>query len=280
MGKIDLHLHTTFSDGLLSPDAVLEFVHKHNYTTISITDHDNLDGYKTALPLSKELGITLIPGVEISTIYKNADIHILAYYVDPDNKELNDMLLFIHHGRYYRAKKIVDKLREMSIRLDIDKIAHNSGENDYIGRPHIARAMVEAGYVEKVRDAFDIYIGNEGPAFIPKPTLHTADVILAIKKAGGIPVLAHPYKIDNKSILYDIINMGLEGLEVYYARHSLEQVHFYNEVALKNNLARTGGSDFHGEDYIIAEYGYYSAPESSVEELLNKKEVIHANYCI
>ena len=188
--KIDLHTHTNFSDGLLSPEELLAFVAKFNYRYLSITDHDNINGYLSAQKIASKYEIEIIPGVEISTEYLDSDIHILAYYYDPQNKPFIDMLNYIYSKRYNRGQQIFAKLQQLGVNLKWERILEISGHNQYIGRPHLARAMVEAGYVPNIRDAFDRYLGNDGPAFIPKVSFDTAEAIEIIKQAGGIPVLA------------------------------------------------------------------------------------------
>jgi len=262
--KIDLHLHTTFSDGKLSPEELIRYAHENHYSYISITDHDTIAGYLDAQKYVSKYPLELIPGVEISTIYERMEVHILAYYFDVDNAGLHSLLKDVYDSRYGRALQMVEKLEEMGIHLDWKDVLVYAGENKYIGRPHIARALVENGAVKTIKEAFDKYLGNDSPAFVPKFKTETKDAIDVIKKANGIPVLAHPGRLSDDSIVYSCIDMGIDGLEVYYGSHLAGQTRLYEQIALENNLIRTGGTDFHGNEFF---YLNYSAPDICIKEL-------------
>ncbi|MBC8384780.1 MAG: PHP domain-containing protein [Candidatus Cloacimonetes bacterium] len=273
MKKIDLHIHTNGSDGLYSAQEVLELAHHNKYNVISITDHDTLDGYNEALKYIGDYDIELIPGVEISCIHNNQDVHMLAYNFDPKDEKLGSLLNSIHQGRFVRAKKILQKLQNMGIDLPFEKIEELAGENGLIGRPHIARALIEMKYCNTIKEVFDIYLGEKCPAYEPKPAPSTKKAIKMVKKAGGVTVLAHPFTLGNDALIYELINIGIDGIEVFYTKHSDEKVDFYNEIALKNNLIRTGGSDFHGDGFDLQNFGFYSAPEFVYDELMNGKNL-------
>lgn len=267
MKNIDLHIHTSFSDGLLSPAEVLALATERKLDVISITDHDTLDGYRAAAEFSGDFPCELIPGVEISTNYQGADIHILAYDFNPQDKKLNSLLQTIQKGRFVRAQKIIQKLSFLGIGIDFRRVRKLAGNNDLIGRPHIAQALVEAGYCRDKQEAFDNLINNEGPAYCPKPTPSPKKIIKTVKKAGGIAVVAHPYTIKNDDLLREIILMGLSGLEVYYAKANAETVNHYERIALEYNLIRTGGSDFHGDELDWELFGRVPVPELVLEEI-------------
>ncbi len=266
--KIDLHVHTTFSDGRLNPKQLLELYSKHEYKCISITDHDDISGYQEAINLAPEYGIELIPGVEISTLYKGQDIHILAYYFDQHNKELIEALDFIHKARIVRAKKIIDKLDEIwGFKIEMSYLFELSGRKDIIGRPHIAQAMIDFGYCKDNREVFDKYIGDHCKANFPKESISPQEAISIIKNAGGVSSIAHPMKIQNNEIVNEIIDLGIDGLEVYYKfLHESERL-YYTNLAQKFGLLMTGGSDFHGMENDYISFGEYSTPEESLQKL-------------
>ncbi len=271
MKKIDLHVHTNYSDGLYSPHQVLNLAKIFNLDVISITDHDNLDGYRSAVEYAKELNIKLIPGVEISSQLEDREVHILAYNIDIDNEELNNLLQLIYDSRFNRAQKIVEKLSENGIELDFDEIMKTAGENNYLGRPHISRALVDSGFCKDKFEAFDKYLGDKCFAFVPKYSVPVKEVIKIIRNAGGISVLAHPYSLRNDKLIYKIIQLGIDGMEVFYAKCNDDLIYHYNEMALMNNLIRTGGSDFHGEGLDMDIFESFSTPEYVLEEIESTK---------
>lgn len=262
--KIDLHIHTKFSDGKLSPEELLRIAHENHYSYISITDHDTFAGYQQAQKSIKNYAIELIPGVEISTVLENTEVHLLAYYFDTDNVELNDLLQKVYDSRYGRAIEMVQRLNGLGMKLDWNDVLNYAGENKYIGRPHIARAMVENGSVKTIREAFDKLLHNESPVYVPKYKVDTDLAIETIRKANGLSVLAHPGRLTDDSIIYSCIEMGLDGIEVYYGSHVAGQTRLYEQIALENNLIKTGGSDFHGNEFY---YINYSAPDICIHDL-------------
>jgi len=267
MKKIDLHVHTNFSDGLYSPKEVIDLAKEHDYGVMAITDHDNIGGYLHIRDYAKQVGIKLIPGVEISTIHKGRDVHILAYDFDLDNPELKELLRKIYDGRFERAAKIIEKLNERGIDISLKDVQNLAGENNYLGRPHIARAMIEGGYCENKYEAFEIHIGEHCYAFVHKFAPSSKKAIKTIHKANGISVLAHPYTLGDDRLIYDLIRYGLMGMEVFYAKSNDETIYHYNEIAQKNYLIRTGGSDFHGEGIDLEIFGNYTAPEFVLDEI-------------
>ncbi|MFO7895966.1 MAG: PHP domain-containing protein [Candidatus Cloacimonadales bacterium] len=274
MKKIDLHVHTSFSDGLLSPQEILELAKKNNVKIMAITDHDTFAGYEEAREIVADYQIELLPGVEISTTHKDTDVHILAYFVDVEDSALNQELEKIQQGRFRRAQKIVQKLAEFGLNLSLEKIIKLAGKNDLIGRPHIARAMVDAGFVANKNEAFDLYLADGGKAYYPKPSPDPAKIIQLIKAAGGVSVLAHPQTLGDDALIFDIIAMGIDGLEVFYAKSSYETTLHLDEMALKNGLIRTGGTDFHGDSFDEEIFQVFEAPASVILELKAKHKQI------
>jgi 3',5'-nucleoside bisphosphate phosphatase len=267
MKKIDLHLHTTDSDGLYTAKQLMQIVKKQGYHTISITDHDTIEGYLKSRELAEEYKIKLLPGVEISSHYKGHDVHILAYCFDVQHKELIDLLDFIHRGRTARAEKMLANLNKLGIHISMDDLIKLSGDQDLLGRPHMARAMVSKGYCRSIREAFDKYIGDQCPGYVPKPSLEVEAIIRIVKDAGGISSIAHPYKLFSNLYIEDFRNMGLNGLEVYYMDHTSQQVAFYESITRKFGLIRTGGSDFHGEDNRGTVFGSFTVPEVVLDDI-------------
>ena len=267
MKKIDLHIHTTYSDGLLSPEQVLKLAKEKNYDVISITDHDTIDGYNIAKEIAEDYDIKLIPGVEISSNHRGLDVHILAYNFDTNNRKFSELLHTIYKGRLLRAKKIVKKLNKMGFDIEFNEVNDISGENNLIGRPHIARVLVNKGYCYNTHEVFNKYLGQDRPANIPKPVPSTKKVIKAIHDVNGIAVLAHPYTLKNDRVFHEIINMDIDGLEVFNTKCSDEMIEYYNNIALEKNLIRTGGSDFHGDGLDLDLFGEDSVPEFVLDEL-------------
>jgi len=270
MKNIDLHIHTNCSDGLYTTKEVLDLVTERNLNIIAISDHDTLDGYHEAEKIIHNYDLKIIPAVEISTNHKGYDIHILAYNVDPFDKKLNSLLVGIQHGRFIRAKKIIAKLEGFGINIEFKNVRKITGNRDLIGRPHIARAILEAGYCQNKQEVFDKYISNDAPAYVAKPTPSPKKVIKTIKKAGGIPVIAHPFTIRNDAIIDELVKMGVMGIEVYYAKSSEEMINHYETFACDRNLIRTGGTDFHGDYYDLELLGQFTVPEFVLDELTTK----------
>lgn len=276
MKKIDLHIHSNFSDGTRHPKDIIRETKEMGFDVISITDHDTLDGYKAGKKLAKHLGLELVPGVEVSTYYQSFDVHILAYFVDIHNRQLLNMLKYLQKGRILRAQKILDKLEEYGMNLKIKDVFEHVENKKVVGRPHIATAMVEKDYAT-YEEAFWHYIGNDRPAYVRKPTFPPEEVIKVIKEAGGVSILAHPGVIKNDFIIPDLVDFGLNGLEIFYPLHSLYQRQNYLELAERYGLLVTGGSDYHGFTRKNEEYGQAMLKESYYNELLAHKDRKYAN---
>lgn len=243
----DLHTHTTASDGIQTPDEVITAALKIGLSGLAITDHDTVDGLEPARQfiLRNSLEIELIPGIELNTDYGDNEVHILGYYIDAENEHLISRLADIRQQRLQRAQKIITQLQGMGLPIEwqrVQELAHG----DLIGRPHIARALQERGYVASEAEAFHRYIGKGRSAYVPRYKFTPAEAIGLIKDAGGIAVLAHPGLIREPIVIQEIIELGVEGLEVYYPEHSPEQIIEFKELARLNGLLVTGGSDYHG----------------------------------
>ena len=278
MSEVDLHLHTTFSDGTLSPTELVRLCASRGLKVIAVTDHDSTEGIQEALATAEEHpGVTIIPGIELSTDVPGSEIHLLGYYVQYQDPQFQDTLLELREGRDQRARKIVEKLEALGVGVSWERVEELSG-GGAIGRPHIAQAMVERGYVKYPRDAFDEYLGRNGPAYVGRTRLTPAMAVEMLAKNGALPVMAHPsfYTTDDdkdqtevlKERLLELKQVGLVGVEVHYKDYSAEQVSQYAAIAEELELIPCGGSDYHaagnpGEP----EPGSVGPPMSTVELL-------------
>ncbi|SHH12721.1 hypothetical protein SAMN02745221_01745 [Thermosyntropha lipolytica DSM 11003] len=243
----DLHVHSNASDGALSPQAVIDKAIGIGLEGVAITDHDTVDGLHEAVLYNekKNQNFLFIPGIELNTEYGSDEVHILGYFIDYNNELLQKRLLEIREERLERAKKMVDKLRSMGLAINFEQVK-KLAQGDLIGRPHVALALTEEGYVFSIKEAFDKYIGKGRPGYVPRYKFEPEEALDLINKAGGISVLAHPGLIKEQKKVMEIIDMGVEGLEVYYPEHSDNQIKNYLYLAERKGLLVTGGSDFHG----------------------------------
>ena len=250
MSRIDLHLHTTHSDGSLPPAEVLALAHKAGVTALAITDHDITDGIPEAITIGADLGIEVIPGIEISSQWEDGELHILGYFLDWQDPMLNRHLAGLRASRHRRNPLMVRKLNELGLELTYEEVRALAG-TESVGRPHIARLLMEKGYVQSAKEAFDRYLGNGKAAYVPRELPEPAEAIGWIRAAKGIPVLAHPtwVRLDETSLLKlceTLKAAGLMGIEVHYSTHKRAQTEEYLNIAKRLGLLVTGGSDFHG----------------------------------
>lgn len=264
--KIDLHTHTIFSDGIYSPFELIKLANQNGISALSITDHDTIYGYEEALNFAKDFGIELIPGVEISTDIDDKEIHLLALFIDPKNEELRKYLTFFRDERFYRAKRIVGKLRNLGLQITIDDVMAQA-KNSAVGRPHIAYALIELGLVKNYQEAFDRYIGDYSPAFERKIHVSVQSALKLISDSGGLSFVAHPGNM-KEHFLIRLINAGIDGIEVIHPSHSENQVQFYRGIVNQYCLLETGGSDFHGGKKLDNEnLGKYYITTSNLEAM-------------
>ena len=254
--KIDLHIHSTASDGSLSPLEILTLAQKLNLGAIAITDHDTIKGSKDALALGIPPSIKFLTGVEISAspppfFHCPGSLHILGYAINIDDPVLNHTLALLQDSRKNRNPLILELLNRMGVELTLEEVLNEVGEGQ-VGRPHIASLMLKKGFVQSIGEAFDNYLAKGKPAYVDKYRIDCARAIEIILDAGGIPILAHPFllQIKNDEVLEDLIitlsKMGLKGIEVYYPEHSPERIAHYAVLANRHGLLMTGGTDFHG----------------------------------
>ncbi len=280
---VDLHIHTTFSDGALSPTEVVAYASKVGLSAISITDHDTVDGMQEAVDAGKVYGVEVIPGIELSA-QENAgsqEMHILGYYIDWKSQDFNAALDVLKNARKQRAKTIFQNLKKSGIELDGDGLVENTGGKN-IGRLHFAKALVEKKYVGSISEAFQKFLGSGRSAYVPKYFMSPKNAIEIIKKAGGIPVLAHPYygRYGKKDIFKELINCGLMGIEAWHKSHPPNIVKKFLNMAEELNLIVTGGSDCHGGyGKEVPLMGRIKVPYRVVEELERAEEKIRNCCC-
>lgn len=266
---VDLHIHTNFSDGTSTVEEVLDMAAAKGLKAMSITDHDCTDAYPLAYELGSSRGIEVISGVELSSEIEGNDIHILGYFVDPDNETLKSKLQEMKDARFIRAKKIVSNLNKQGIDLRFETVLSIAGQGS-IGRPHIAAAMLKEELVYSFREAFDKFIGYGLPAYVEKLKMHPKEVFDLIKQAGGIPVLAHPGVTQVDERIPEFVREGLMGIEVYHAEHTAAAERHYLRLAKKYQLAYSGGSDFHSMNHNKSEIGVPRISYNTVKSLKEK----------
>jgi predicted metal-dependent phosphoesterase TrpH len=269
---IDLHVHTTASDGALAPTEVVRLAHERGVRVIAITDHDSTEGVSEALQEGSRLGVEVIPGIEMSTDIPRAEVHVLGYYVRWQSPELQRVLVQLREARRERGRRMVEKLRALGLDISWERVQAIAGTGA-VGRPHVAQALAEAGYVSSIAEAFTRYIGRNAPAYVERYKLTPAEAVQLIRSVGGVPVLAHPtFSGDYLQMLPDLLAAGLQGIEVYYAGYPAETIEALLGVAREHDLVPTGGTDFHGipvDDTggTHAELGSVWVPEESVIRL-------------
>lgn len=271
----DLHIHTTASDGRLSPEKIIEQAMEAGLSYIAITDHDTVDGLLELSSLQQPLpaSVAVIPGIELSTDLDENEVHILGYYIDIFNRELRSQLDILIAHRLERAKEIVSKLNQLGYFITYQRVLELAGKATSIGRPHIAKALVEKGYFPSISEVFLTLLGKNGPAYVPHYKLSPAQVIELVKKTGGVPVLAHPGLVGDDTIVLDIIHSGILGLEVYHPKHDEEQVQKYLTLANSHQLAITGGSDFHGiPTRFPHKLGVFTIPADLISQLQKRSK--------
>ena len=244
---IDLHLHTLASDGRLTPTELIQLVAKQGLETVSITDHDTTEGLAEAYEAAKEFpGLRIIPGIEMSADIPGDEVHILGYFLRYEDPDFQAKLLEFRRGRVERAQMMVEKLDALGVHIKWERVQHFAGDGA-VGRPHIALAMVEAGYCKEPKDAFDEYLGRNGLAYAERAKMTPSEGVEMIKKVGGVPVLAHPtFMNDMEAGISSLKQVGLLGMEVYYARYDDDTVRHLARLAREYDLIPCGGSDYHG----------------------------------
>ena len=265
-GNSDLHVHTNYSDGTMTPEAVVDEAVRLGISTISITDHDTVEGIIAARQYGQGKNINIIPGIELSSYLSPSEIHILGYFIDIYNVSLQIILKQSHEDRSKRIYAMVEKLRGLNVNIDPQDIFTVAGKGSP-GRMHVAETLWKHGYCGNLLESFSKYIGDKGPAYVPKKTLTPQQAIELIRDAGGVAVLAHPGLTQRDYVIEDLVKYGMQGIEVYYPAHNPQTVKKYLKIAKKYNLAVTGGSDFHGERKIDTPIAKVTVPGNLVSML-------------
>lgn len=243
--RADLHIHTSASDGRLTPEEVIEVAAKRKLAAVSITDHDTFDGYIKAKEKALELDVHLIPGIEITSAFYEKEAHLLAYYFDENSKQLTELLLRQRVARRERVKGIINTLSGNGIDINYDEVrAAANGAN--IGRPHVANVLIDKGYVGNYFEAFARYLSTERLGEIANSYPDFKQVIEIVKEAGGACILAHPGKLYSESEIQKFIEAGIDGIECIHPSHNYKLQKMYTELTEKKALLLTGGSDYHG----------------------------------
>ncbi len=251
---IDLHTHTTASDGTLTPEELIRCAHEIGLSAVAITDHDTTDAIAIANDEAEKLGVFFIPGIEISAEYSgNGTMHILGYFIDETNDQMIETLDFLKESRRLRNPKIIKLLNDAGISITMEEVVEEAGGGQ-VGRPHFAKALIKSGFASSVNDAFDKYIKKGAPYYVNKERLSPKKSMEVILSSGGIPVLAHPKTLgipfgdDFKKLITTLMDYGLMGMECYYYSHSREEFENYIALSQKLGLLVTGGTDFHGDN--------------------------------
>lgn len=282
MVDYDLHIHSNYSDGIFTTKKIFELASERGLKGLSLTDHDTVMGLDECKDLSREYGIDFIPGIELGTYNNYDEIHILGYYIDYKNLNFLRYLNEFQEQRFKRANKMIGKLNSIGYSIALDEVLENMNDDSKsIGRPHIARALVDKGYFKNITEVFDKLIGNGGPAYVERFKISVKEGIELIKNVDGIPVLAHPALNKNlsrgrefESFIEKLTEYGLEGIEVYHSRHSKTDSVYYDSIANRYNLIATGGSDCHGslvENEILL--GRKGIPEFYIKKMKHLKGI-------
>ncbi|MEA4882106.1 MAG: PHP domain-containing protein [Clostridia bacterium] len=244
-GSADLHCHTTASDGTFTPGELVQEAARRGLTAIAVTDHDSVDGVAEASAMGAEVGVWVVPGVEISTDLDNGEIHVLGYFINTRDGRLSDLLSSQRESRHARVVQMIGKLADLGVHISLEDVMACAGDGA-LGRPHVAAALIRAGYVTSWDDAFARYIGRHASAYVRRSKLTPTDAVTEISAAGGVSVLAHPGLSNRDDMIPQLVRAGLAGIEAIYPDHSREQRLHYERVAAQYGLIVTGGSDCHG----------------------------------
>ncbi|HUV44764.1 MAG TPA: PHP domain-containing protein [Dehalococcoidales bacterium] len=270
MPGIDLHIHTSASDGRFSPAEIVSRSAAAGLAVIAITDHDTVDGIAPALQAARTFpSLRVIPGVEISTDIPAGQAHILGYFLDYNDHELQIALEKMRNSRWERARKMVARLEDLGCRIEWERVREIAGAAS-VGRPHIAQALMEKDYVESFKDAFTRYISQDGPAYVERDKMTPVQAAELILQAKGLPVLAHPLTVpDPEAMVIELKAAGLTGIEVYYKDYSRDDINRLLRLSDRYGLVNTGGTDYHGlEPETDIDIGGVDVPAECVEQLL------------
>jgi predicted metal-dependent phosphoesterase TrpH len=275
---IDLHSHTIHSDGSATPSELIELAKRNGADAVAITDHDTVAGLEEGRADAARLGIEFVNGIELSAEFSPGTMHILGYYINDAEEEMAATLAELRAARDARNPEIAGRLQALGVDLHYDEVAALAG-NQVVGRPHFARVLVERGHAASIQDAFNRYLAKGSPAYVEKKRLSPADSIALIHKAGGLAVLAHPYQLKLSQealepLISELADLGLDGIEAVYSRHSPADRDSYSRLAKRHRLLVTGGSDYHGtykpDIMLVKGLGDLAVPYALLEGLKSK----------
>jgi 3',5'-nucleoside bisphosphate phosphatase len=276
MNWADLHAHTTASDGTFTPRELVVLAKKNGLAAVAVTDHDTTGGLQEALQAGRELGVEVVPGIEISTEFEGREVHVLGYFYDPENDALQELTQRMRDDRLTRMDRMIDKLNAAGLDITRDEVLEES-KGGAIGRPHIARVLMNKGYVANIPEAFDKYLGSGKIGYVERLKLTPEHAVEVILGAGGVPVVAHPGLFDKDYLFDTLVPLGLVGLEASHPDHPEEKRTHYKALAQHHGLIATGGSDFHGGG---AEHrgdlGTVRVPLDTVEQLKAKSAYLNS----
>lgn len=280
--KSDLHIHTLYSDGVFSPEKIVDTAIDVGLQVIALTDHDNVLSYPVAKEYLKQTNredkLEIIRGIEVNTLYNNYEVHILGYFMDVENSDFQSMLKAQQQARIKQTKEIISLLsKKEGIKIKFDDIKKQVAEGGSIGRPHIAKAITNAGGTSNVMEAYSKYIHDDSPVYVQRKTVSPQDAVEVIYDAGGIPVIAHPHDIDiAEKLIKELMQYGLRGIEAYHRKHSPACVEYFSSMAEELGLIVTGGSDFHCPNIMNGQIilGKNFVPEWVYDKLIEEKKRI------
>ena len=280
--KSDLHIHTLYSDGVFSPEKIVDTAIDVGLQVIALNDHDNILSYQVAKDYlkktNKEDKLEIIQGIEVNTLYKNYEVHILGYFMDVNNSDFQNLLKMQQQARVKQTKEIINLLaKKEGIRIKFEDIKKQVAEGGSIGRPHIAKAITNAGGTNNVIEAYAKYIHDDSPVYVQRKTVSPQDAVEIIYDAGGIPVIAHPHDLDiAEDLIKELMQYGLRGIEAYHRKHSPACVEYFSSMAEELGLIVTGGSDFHAPNIMNGQIilGKNFVPEWIYEKLIEEKKRI------
>jgi predicted metal-dependent phosphoesterase TrpH len=269
---IDLHMHTTSSDGRCSPEELVERAWNAGIRTMSVTDHDTMAAVEPATRAAKARGMRLVPGIEITSVHRGKDVHMLAYFISPEAPGLQDMLSSQRRQRVERAVEIADRLAKLGAPIDVAALVETASApgGKALARPQIAQALIAAGHVASVPEAFDKYLSEDSPAYVPHRGASPAEVVTLVVAGGGIAALAHPGYRPQDEIIPGLVEAGMQAIEVFHSSHDGAAETHYLAVAKQHNLLPTGGSDYHGEGTRRSEFfGVTNLPPAYFDALVD-----------
>ena len=280
--KSDLHIHTLYSDGVFSPEKIVDTAIDVGLQVIALTDHDNVLSYPVAKDYLRKTNrddkLEIIQGIEVNTLYKNYEVHILGYFMDVNNSDFQNMLKIQQQARIKQTKEIINLLaKKEGIKIKFEDIKKQVAEGGSIGRPHIAKAITNAGGTSSVIEAYSKYIHDDSPVYVQRKTVSPQDAVEIIYDAGGVPVIAHPHDIDiAEDLIKELMQYGLRGIEAYHRKHSPACVEYFSSMAEELGLIVTGGSDFHAPNIMNGQIilGKNFVPEWVYDKLVEEKKRI------